>query len=112
MSQRTDPDGPLRVDFVDDLSGIPAVDRVHRAVVIAMREAMDRLETLGWRRDEMEIDVEVSSPLLACLGLRKRRVFRVEEATGAGGVLSVVGRWEGEVSRPMWPGRRLRLKEG
>ena len=94
-------------------SGIPAVDRIHRAVVIAVRQAMDRLEALGWRRDEMGICAEVAAPLLSTLDLRGRRVFEVgfREPPPGGGDLSVIGHWLGEPSRPLWPGRRLRLTE-
>lgn len=110
MPRGTEGGHDLRIDFNEDLSGLSAVDRVHRTVVIAVRHAMDHLESLGWVRDEMEISADVVAPLISTLSLKGRVVFEVGFRDSVGGDPAVVGHWLGEPSRPLWPRRRLRLK--
>jgi hypothetical protein len=91
----------MRVDFNDDLAGIPASDRATRAVVLAVRDAIEHIKSLGWLREDVDVlQPNDQSDWLVRLNLRGRQVFEVRRGSIDGDQLLLTCTWAPEVRRP------------
>ena len=85
----------LKIDFGD---GVSALDRTMRAIVLITNGAIANIEELGWRRDEINLEIG-ADPLPCWVLLRRKRVFEIFGEIIDGSVL-IKSRWLTKVSKP------------
>lgn len=118
----------MRIGYDEgELMGLPAAQRVNRGIILAIRDTVEHLVTLGWDRQRDIGIVPENEDGLPAVELRGTRVFEMrfdrmlvdplfvdshsEETQEERSALSISGRWLRSVSRPglllrMW--RRMR----
>lgn len=108
----------MRVGYDEgELMGLPAAQRVNRGIILAIRDTVEHLVTLGWDRDRDVKIVAENEDGLPSVELRGVRVFEMrfdrmlvdpysEETVEQRGALSIRGHW---LQKPGRPGLLLRM---
>lgn len=87
----------LRFDFGD---GVSALDRTMRAITMMADGAIQLLESMGWRRRSIGMEVLELDPLPCWVTLNGRRVYELTVVPRNDGVIDVRGEWVGDGGPP------------
>lgn len=87
----------MKIDFGDGVSGL---DRTMRAITLLLSEAIGHLESLGWTRKTVNIELNQEDPLPCWVTLKGKRLFEVGFQPDDAGRLIIVGNWIGDIPKP------------